>query len=638
MRIYELAKELGLDSKDLLEKLRQMNFPVKNHMSAVDADTADIIKQEILQINKKEIEANVIEVDFPITVKDLALKLEKKPSELLADLIKVGKLFTINQSLDEEAAKDIAYSYKVNLTKKRSKEEVIIQGKEGAKNLKKRPPVVTLMGHIDHGKTSILDYLRKSKIAAKESGGITQHIGAYQIELEKGKITFLDTPGHETFTAMRARGANVTDLVILVVAADEGVKPQTIEAADHAKAAGGPIIVAVNKIDKPNANLDMVRQHLSKIDLIPEEWGGKTTTVGVSAKTGEGMDNLLEMVLLQAELMELKADYERPALGLVIEARLSKGKGPLAALLIREGVLKLGDCCVCGMYYGRIRAMYDDRGKLVKEALPAMPVEVLGLNGVPNPGDQLFVVPDEKSAREIVDKRRIEEDRKRLSPPAHFKLEDLYKKIKEENLKQLKVVLKADVGGTLEALEQALKKIPSQEVELNLIHKGVGNINLSDVLLAEVSDAIIVGFKVEADNNARDLAKTKGMEMRIYQIVYELIDDVKAALEGMLVPQVKRMFMGRATVKSVFKLSKAGIISGCIVEKGKFIRGSVCQLMRGQNVIFEGKVQSLRRFKDDVKEVGEGFECGIGIGYDQLQEGDVIDVFTEELITRRLGN
>lgn len=634
MRIHELAKELGLDSKVLIDKLKSLNFPVKSHMSSVDADTAEIIKHEVADLQKKEIASNVIEVDFPIMLKDLAVKLGKKPSELLADLIKQGKFLTINHKLDEKTAQDIAYQYKVNLQRKPSKEEEILNYEP--KNLKKRPPIVTLMGHIDHGKTSILDYIRKSTIAQKESGGITQHIGAYQVKLAKGAITFLDTPGHETFTAMRARGANITDIVVIVVAADEGVKPQTQEAIDHARAASVPIVVAINKIDKANANIDMVKQQLSKLDLKPEDWGGKTVTVGVSAKTGSGIDELLELLLLQADLMELKADYERPALGVVVESRLSQGKGSLATVLIKEGTLRVGDWCVCGLYWGKVRGMHDDRMNPCESAQPSFPVEIQGLNGVPNPGEQFLVTPDEKSAREIVEKRREEEEKKKFVPAAHFKLEDLYKKNSEGAVKQLKIILKADVGGTLEAVETALKKITSKEVELVITHRGVGAVNSSDVLLAEVTDSIIVGFKVPLDAQVRDLARSKGIEMRSYQIVYELIDDVTAAVEGLLAPQIKRTFVGRARVKAVFKLSKAGIIAGCQVEKGKIMRGLACQLMRGNEAIFSGKVKTLKRFKDDVKEVVEGLECGIGIGFDKIEEGDLIDVFHEETITRRL--
>ncbi len=435
---------------------------------------------------------------------------------------------------------------------------------------------------------------------------------------------------------MRARGANCTDIVIIVVAADEGVKPQTIEAIDHAKAAGVPIVVAINKIDKATANLDMVKQQLSQAGLVPGDWGGKITTVGVSAKTGAGIDELLELIILQADLMELKADYGRPAIGVVVETHLSPGKGILAAVLIKEGVLSIGDWCVAGLAWGKVKAIQDDRGHRLESAAPSLPVELLGLNGIPNPGEQLLVVPDEKSARQIVESRRGEEDKKKLVGVTHFKLEDLFKKAAANQPKQLKIVLKADVGGTLEAVEEALKKIPSKEVVLSITHKGVGAVNASDVLLAEVTDSIVVGFKVPLDAQVRELARAKGMEMRSYQIVYELIDDVTAALEGLLAPQIKRTFIGRARVKAVFKLSKAGIIAGCVVEKGKIVRGAPCQAMRAEEVIYKNKIVTLKRFKDDVREVTEALECGIGIGYDKVEEGDYIDVFLEETITRRL--
>jgi translation initiation factor IF-2 len=568
-------------------------------------------------------------------LKDLAIKLNVKSSQLLTHFIKEGRFLTINQSLDEATAKGIAYSYKVNLVKKPSAEEAIIKGETGAA-LQKRAPIVTIMGHIDHGKTSLLDYILKSKIAEKETGGITQHIGAYQVDLPKGKISFLDTPGHETFTAMRARGVNITDIVILVVAADEGVKPQTIEALDHAKNAKLPIIVAITKMDKPTANPDLVKQQLAKLDVLSEDWGGKITTIGVSVKNGLGIDELFDLIILQAELMELKADYGRPGLGVVVEAKLSRGKGPLVTILVKDGTIRVGDWCVCGLYWARIRAIHDDKGVSVDKAEPSFPAEIVGLNGVPNPGDQLFVVPDEKNARQIVEKRREEEERKKLIPAAHFKLEDLYKKIKEEKQKQLKVILKADVGGTLEAVEAALKKIPSEEIEWVIIHKGVGTINASDIMLAVVSDAIVVGFKVIIEPQTRDLAKKNGIEVRVYQIVYELIDDVRAALEGMLAPQIKRIFIGRAKVKSVFNLSKSGIVAGCMVEKGKIFRGSPCQVYRENDVVFEGKIQTIKRFKDEVREVGEGFECGISVGFPEIKANDIIDAFNEEMIARRL--
>ena len=633
MRIYTLAKKLGIDSKELIDKLKELNFPVKSHMSSVDDETAQIIKHEIEDLKRKEIESNVIEVDFPISVKDLAVKLGKKPSEILKVLISKGKFVTINNILDEDTASSVAYSYKVTLKQKVAYEDKIF--KIDSSNMKKRAPVVTLMGHIDHGKTSILDYIRKSRITDKETGGITQHIGAYRIESPKGDITFLDTPGHEAFTAMRARGANATDIVVLVVAADDGVKPQTVEAIDHAKATNTPIIVAINKIDKPNANIDMVKQGLSRQGLVPEDWGGKTVTVGVSAKTGKGIDELLDMIILQAEIMELKASYEQPAVGVVIEARLSRGKGPVITVLVQQGVLRKGDVCVSNVFWGRVKAMHNDRGRTVDKAYPSHPVEVVGLNGLPSPGDHIFVVPDEKKAKEIIVKRK-EKEKSKNTATEHVRLQDLHKRIEENKIKQLKIILKADVGGTLEAVKESLKKFSSDEVKINFIHKGVGLINYSDVLLAEVSDAIIAGFKVGIEPQAKEYARKKGIEVRIYHIVYELINDVKSALEGLFTPQIKRVFVGRAKVKEVFKLSKAGIIAGCVVEKGKIMRAKPCDLIRDNEIITKSSIISLKRFKDDVREVGEGMECGISIDYRDIKSGDYIDVFLEEKIERKL--
>jgi len=633
MRIYTLAKKLGIDSKELIDRLKELNFPVKSHMSSVDDETAEIIKHEIEDLKRKEIESNVIEVDFPISVKDLAVKLGKKPSEILKVLMNKGKFVTINNSLDENTASSVAYSYKVTLKKKTRYEDKVFKI-DGSK-MGKRAPVVTLMGHIDHGKTSILDYIRKSKIADKETGGITQHMGAYCIESSKGDITFLDTPGHEAFTAMRARGANATDIIVLVVAADEGVKPQTVEAIDHAKVTNVPIIVAINKIDKPNADIDMVKQGLSRHDLVPEDWGGKTVTVGVSAKTGQGIEELLDMIILQAEIMELKASYSQPAVGVVIEARLSRGRGPVITALVQQGVLKAGDICVSKISWGKIRSLHNDRGKTLDKVYPSYPVEVIGLNGLPSPGDHIFVVPNEKKAKEIT-ARRKEKERNENTATIHIKFQDLYKKIEEDKLKQLRLILKADVGGTLEAVEESLRKFSSDEVKINFIHKGVGLINYSDILLAETSDAVIAGFKVSIEPQAKEYARKKGIEVRIYHIVYELINDVKLAMEGLFTPQIKRVFVGRAKVKEVFKLSKAGIIAGCVVEKGKIMRAKPCDLIRDNEIITKSTVVSLKRFKDDVREVGEGMECGIDIDYRDMKAGDYIDVFLEEKIERKL--
>ncbi|RKY28839.1 MAG: translation initiation factor IF-2 [Candidatus Omnitrophota bacterium] len=635
MRVYELAKELGLDSKEFLKKLKEMNFPVKSHLSIIDEETAQIIKEEFKGLKEKEISKNIVEVEFPLTVKDFSVKLGKKPSEIVQLLLRKGKFLNINQNIDQELAKDLAYQLGFTLKEKTSLEEELIEREIlDESRAKPRPPVVTLMGHIDHGKTSLLDFIRKSRLTEKETGGITQHIGAYQVETPKGKITFIDTPGHETFTSMRARGANLTDIVVLVVAADEGVKPQTEEAISHAKAAGVPIVVAINKIDKPQAQPDMVKQQLSKLGLSPEDWGGQTTTVLVSAKTGEGIDELLEMLLLEAELLELKADYQRPALGVVLEAKLSKGLGPIATVIVQQGTFRVGDVVVCADQWGRVRLLRDDRGNSLKEAYPSMPVELVGLGGLVSAGERFIVVPEEKEAIRIVEKRRGKKEKKVI--PEHVRLENIYEKIKKQELKEFRVIIKADTYGTLEAIEDILKKIEVPSIEIKILHKGVGVVNLSDVILADASDALILGFKVNVEPQASKKAQEKNIQIKTYQIIYELISEVKSALEGLLEPKIERVFLGRAKVKKVFKLSKAGVIAGCIVEKGRILRNAFCRVLRTGEVVFEGRVSSLKRFKDDVREVLEGFECGIGVGFNDIKEEDVIEVFTEETKTRKI--
>ena len=635
MRVYELAKELGLDSKEFLKKLKEMNFPVKSHLSIIDEETAQIIKEEFRTLKEKEISKNIVEVEFPLTVKDFSVKLGKKPSEIVQLLLRKGKFLNINQNIDQELAKDLAYQLGFTLKEKASLEEELIEREIlDESRAKPRPPVVTLMGHIDHGKTSLLDFIRKSRLTEKETGGITQHIGAYQVETPKGKITFIDTPGHETFTSMRARGANLTDIVVLVVAADEGVKPQTEEAISHAKAAGVPIVVAINKMDKPQAQPDMVKQQLSKLGLSPEDWGGQTITVLVSAKTGEGIDELLEMLLLEAELLELKADYQRPALGVVLESKLSKGLGPVATVIVQQGTFRVGDVVVCADQWGRVRLLRDDRGNSLKEAYPSMPVELVGLGGLVSAGERFIVVPEEKEAIRIVEKRREKKEEKVI--PEHVRLENIYEKIKRQELKEFKVIIKADTYGTLEAIEDILKKIEVPSIEIKILHKGVGIINLSDVILADASDALILGFKVNVEPQASKKAQEKNIQIKTYQIIYELISEVKSALEGLLEPKIERVFLGRAKVKKVFKLSKAGVIAGCIVEKGRILRNAFCRVLRTGEVVFEGRVSSLKRFKDDVREVLEGFECGIGVGFNDIKEEDVIEVFIEEAKTRKI--
>jgi translation initiation factor IF-2 len=493
------------------------------------------------------------------------------------------------------------------------------------------------MGHVDHGKTSLLDAIRKTKVVESEHGGITQHIGAYRVVLPSGEITFLDTPGHEAFTAMRARGAGITDIVVLVVAADDGVMPQTQEAIDHARAAEVPIIVALNKIDKPQANIDMVKKQLSELNLTAEDWGGKTITVCVSAKTGKGIDDLLEMILLEAQMLELKASPSKPAKGVVIEAKLSKGRGPVATLLVQNGTLRLNDNIIVGPHYGKMRAMFNDHGQSVTEAPPSFPVEVLGISGVPLAGEPFYVIKDEKLAKELALRRQESERQRQIKTIKRISLEDLYSQIKEGKIKELKLIIKADVQGSLGAIKDTLSKLNVSEIKLDIIHEGVGNINGSDTILAVASNALILGFNVTADEQAKEFSEKEGVDIRTYNIIYELANDIKAALEGMLEPKLKKVFLGRAEVRKVFKLSRSGTVAGCFVSKGKFTRTCDVSLMRNGEVIFEGKLSSLKRFKDDVREVAEGFECGMALsGFENLQEGDMIEAFEIEKIARKL--
>jgi len=581
-----------------------------------------------------------IELDFPVTVKELGIKLQEKPSVLIKSLMNMGSMVGINQALDEATVNKICQKYNCVIKKTPSAEEVILAGHKETdepEDLKPRTPVVTFMGHVDHGKTSLLDAIRKTKVVDAEHGGITQHIGAYRVSLPEGEIAFLDTPGHEAFTAMRARGASITDIVVLVVAADDGIMPQTQEAIDHARAAGVPIIVAVNKMDKPQANIDMVKKQLSTAGLMSEDWGGKTITVPVSAKTGAGIDSLLEMILLQAEVMELKANPKRPASGVVVEARMSKGRGPVATLLVQNGTLRLNQNIIAGNLFGKVRAMLNDRGQAITSAGPACPVEVLGISGIPEAGDQFFAVEDEKQAKAIAQSRQEKDKQQQLRSNKKISLEDLYAQITEGKIKELKIILKADVQGSLEAIKDTLDKLNVSEIKLSIIHAGVGNINNSDVILAVASDALILGFNVVSDDLAKELIAKEGIDVKTYNIIYELANDIKAAVEGMLEPKLKKIFVGRAEVRKMFKLSRSGTIAGCFVTKGKIIRNSSVSVMRNGEVAFEGSLSSLKRFKDDVREVLEGFECGLSVaGFDQLLEGDIIEAYGIEKIARTL--
>ncbi|MDD5561104.1 MAG: translation initiation factor IF-2 [Candidatus Omnitrophica bacterium] len=611
------------------------------HGPEVKARVAHEVKPEPAPEAKVEtVPSREIEIELPITLKDLSVKLQEKSSVLIKHFMNMGMMVGINQFLDEGAVNKLCLKYDCRIKKALGAEESALQEhkeKDKPGQLNKRSPIVTFMGHVDHGKTSLLDAIRKTKVAEGEHGGITQHIGAYRVSLPEGAITFLDTPGHEAFTAMRARGARITDIVVLVVAADDGIMPQTQEAIDHARAAGVSIIVAINKIDKPQANIEMVKKQLSQAGLTAEDWGGKTITVPVSAKTGSGIDNLLEMILLQAEIMELKANPSRLACGVVVEAKMAKGRGPVATLLVQNGTLHLNQNIIVGNLYGKIRAMLDDRGQSVTVVGPASPVEVLGVSGIPQVGEQFFVIEDEKQAKGLVQARVEKERQQQIKSVKRVSLEDLHTQIAEGKIKELKLIIKSDVQGSLEAIKDTLDKLNVSEIKIDVIHTGVGNINNSDVILAVASDALIVGFNVSADELAKELISKEGIEVKIYNIIYELANDIKAAVEGMLDPKLKRVFLGKAEVKKMFKLSRSGLIAGCIVTKGKINRNSLVALVRNGEVVFEGKLSSLKRFKDDVRDVAEGFECGIAIsGFDQLMEGDVIEAYEIEKIARKL--
>ncbi|WP_322114319.1 translation initiation factor IF-2 [Fictibacillus sp. KU28468] len=573
-----------------------------------------------------------------LTVSELAKKLAKEPSEIIKKLMSLGVMATINQELDKETIELIASDYNVEV-----EEEIIIDETEfenfdnadKEEDLQVRPPVVTIMGHVDHGKTTLLDSIRDTKVTASEAGGITQHIGAYQIEDKGKKITFLDTPGHAAFTTMRARGAQVTDITILVVAADDGVMPQTVEAINHAKAAQVPIIVAVNKMDKEAANPDRVMQELTEHALVPEDWGGDTIFVNVSALKGEGIDDLIEMIQLVAEVEELKANPKRAAQGTVIEAQLDKGRGSVATLLVQNGTLNVGDPIVVGNTFGRVRAMVNDIGRRVKVAGPSTPVEITGLNEVPQAGDQFMVFVDEKKARQIGEarsKKQVEAQRKESSK---LNLEDLFNQIKEGDIKEINVIIKADVQGSAEALAGSLQKIDVEGVKVKILHTGVGAITESDIILASASNAIIIGFNVRPDNNAKRTAEAEKVDVRLHRIIYNVIEEIESAMKGMLDPEFAEKVIGQVEIRTTFKVSKVGTIAGCYVTDGKITRDSTVRLIRDGVVIYEGKIDALKRFKDDAKEVSAGYECGITLEkFNDIKEGDVIEAYIMEEIKR----
>ncbi len=574
-----------------------------------------------------------------ITVAELAQKMSVKAAEVIKYMFKNGNMVTINQVLDQDTATIVAedMGHKVKQVKESALEDSLVEALHHEGEDVARAPVVTVMGHVDHGKTSLLDYIRRAKVASGEAGGITQHIGAYHVETERGMVTFLDTPGHAAFTAMRARGAKATDIVILVVAADDGVMPQTEEAVAHARAAGVPLVVAVNKIDKEGADIDRIKNDLAARDVIPEEWGGDTMFVHVSAKVGTGIDALLEAVLLQAEVLELKAQPSAPGRGVVVESRLDKGRGPVATVLVQNGTLRQGDIVLAGVNYGRIRAMYDENGKPIKEAGPSIPVEILGLDGTPDAGDELSVVTDEKKAREIALFRQGKFREIKLARQQSAKLENMFENMGQGEKKTLNIVLKSDVRGSLEALQGSLSELGNDEVQVKIVSGGVGGITETDANLALASNAVIFGFNVRADATARKIVENEGLDLRYYSVIYEIIDDVKKALTGMLGSDVREQILGVAEVRDVFRSPKFGAIAGCMVIEGTVYRNRPIRVLREDVVIYEGELESLRRFKDDMGEVRNGMECGIGVkNYNDVRPGDRIEVFERVQVARTL--
>jgi translation initiation factor IF-2 len=582
-----------------------------------------------------EVKRELVRVPESVTVAELAEKMRRKSGEVIKALIELGVMKMVNDLLDPTEAKLVADRFNFDLEVRSVEGDVIEEEETDPTQLQLRPPVVTVMGHVDHGKTSLLDAIRRTKVAEKEFGGITQHIGAYQVVTGHGKVTFLDTPGHEAFTAMRARGAQATDIVILVVAADDGVMPQTVEAINHARAANVPIIVAVNKIDKPEADLDRVKRELANHNLVPEEWGGQTIYVPTSAKKGTGIEQLLEMTALQSEVLELKANPARAARGVIIEGRLDRGRGPVATVLIQNGTLHEGDAVVVGSHSGRIRALIDPAGRKVKAAGPSDAVELLGLSGVPGAGDVLVSVSDERKARQIAG-MRADRDKSKVKAATRITLEGLQKQIQSGEVKELRLILKADVQGSVEAVAEALERLSTEEVKLKVIHSSVGAINESDVMLASASNAIVLGFNVKVEPKAATQAQANGVDLRFYNVIYEAVNDVKAALEGMLAPEIRETVHGRAQIKQMFVISKLGPVCGSQVMEGKIVRTAKVRVRRGSTVVGEGTITSLRRFKDDVREVLTGLECGIGVDIRDTQPGDILEVYSTEEVARTL--
>ena len=698
-RVYKIAQELNITSKELIEKLEALDIKVTNHMSSLSMEEAEVImellgdkkekkedemidtkkhqqKEEKIEtkvetkvehktapkvehktkpttekvVEKEVIKEEVVEekqvdpstealiIGDTILVGELAKKLDVAASEIILKIIKLGIMANINQEIKFETAEKIAVDYDIQLEREEKEEEEadIIIEEDDVKDLKPRPPIVTVMGHVDHGKTSLLDSIRNTRVTDKEAGGITQHIGASEVTVNGKKVVFLDTPGHEAFTEMRSRGAKVTDIAILVVAADDGIMPQTVEAINHSKAAGVPIIIAINKTDKPTANVEKVRQELSEKGLLVEEWGGDVIDVPVSAKTGDNIETLLEMVLLVAEMEELKANPDRNAVGTVIESNLDKGRGPVATVIVANGTLKVGDAIVAGSSYGKVRAMINDKGKRIKKAPPSTPVEILGLNEVPNAGDQFVVLNSDKAARILGEKRKEKIRDVQMKATSKISLEDLFEQMQHGELKELNIIVKADVQGSVEAVRQSIEKLSNEEVSVKVIHGGVGAITESDIMLASASNAIVIGFNVRPSTGATTLVEREKVDLRTYRIIYEAIEDIEKAMKGMLDPEFVEENLGKAEIRLPFKVPNAGMVAGSYVLSGKISRNAKARLVRDGIVVYDGTIDSLRRFKDDVKDVATGYECGIGLtNYNDIKEGDIIEGYVMEEVEKK---
>ena len=620
------------DNLQRKQKLNQRSQQRGRPMSSKRETEADKLRR--IQAQQKKQQPLKVQIPDEITVTELALRLKIKAAEIIKRLMLLGVMATANQTIDYDTAAMVSMELGAKVEREiivTTEERLIVDEADSEESLCPRPPIVVVMGHVDHGKTSLLDAIRNTSVTSTEAGGITQHIGAYKVRLGEREITFLDTPGHEAFTAMRARGAQITDIAILVVAADDGIMPQTVEAINHAKAAGVSIIVAINKMDKPEANAERVKQELTEHELVPEEWGGDVICVPVSAKTRQGIDELLEMVLLTADIKELKANPNRLARGIVVEAKLDKGRGPVATVLVQNGTLNSGDILIAGTAVGRVRAMTDDKGRRVKTAGPSTPVEIVGLGEVPSAGDVFNAVEDERLARQLVDERKQAEKEERFSAYQKVTLDNLFSQIAEGEMKELSIIVKADVQGSVEAVRQSLEKLSNEEVRVRVIHGGVGAINESDIMLADASNAIVVGFNVRPDSTADDMAKEKGVDMRTYRVIYDCIEEVQAAMKGMLAPKFRDVEQGKAEVRQVYKLSSVGTIAGCYVTNGKITRHSKIRVVRDGIVISEDEIDSLRRFKDDVKEVASNYECGISLEkFNDIKEGDVLEAYITE--------